>query len=59
MIEKIKAMTDEELVEREKELQNIEGGYPESSLIRQEYMRRIAEDASKKLCIDAGEEEKQ
>lgn len=55
MIEKIKAMTDEELMEREKELQNIEGSYPESCLIRQEYMRRIAEEASNKLCINKKE----
>lgn len=55
MIEKIKAMTDEELIRREKELQNIEDSYPESMLIRQEYMRRIAEEASKKLCINKKE----
>ena len=56
MIEKIKAMTDEELMEREKELQKIEDSYPESMLIYQEYMRRIAEKASKKLCINKKEE---
>lgn len=55
MIEKIKAMTDDELIEREKELQNIDGSYPEACLIRQEYMRRIAEEASKKLCINKKE----
>lgn len=49
MIEKIKAMTDEELIRREKELDGIEDSYPESRLIYQEYMRRIAEEASK-LC---------
>ncbi len=49
MIEKIKAMTEEELLERERELDGIETSYPESMLIRQEYMRRIAEEASKKL----------
>lgn len=55
MVEKIKAMTDEELMEREKELQTIEDSYPESMLIYQEYMRRIAEEASKKLCINKKE----
>lgn len=55
MIEKIKAMTDDELIEREKELQTIEDSYQESRLIRQEYMRRIAEEASKKLCINKKE----
>ena len=50
MIEKIKAMTDEELIRREKELRNIEDSYPESML-----MRRIAEEASKKLCINKKE----
>lgn len=56
MIEKIKAMTDEELMRREKELETIEGSYQESMLIYQEYMRRIAEEASKKLCINKKEE---
>lgn len=55
MIEKIKAMTDEELIRREKELDGIEDSYPESMLIYQEYMRRIAEEASKKLCINKKE----
>lgn len=55
MIEKIKAMTDEELIRREKELDGIEDSYPESMLIRQEYMRRIAKEASKKLCINKKE----
>lgn len=56
MIERIKAMTDEELMRREKELETIEGSYQESMLIYQEYMRRIAEEASKKLCINKKEE---
>lgn len=56
MIEKIKAMTDEELLEQERELDGVEDSYPESMLIYQEYMRRIAEEASKKLCINKKEE---
>ena len=56
MIEKIKVMTDEELLERERELDGVEDSYPESMLIYQEYMRRIAEEASKKLCINKKEE---
>ena len=55
MIEKINSMTDEELIRREKELDGIEDSHPESMLIRQEYMRRIAEEASKKLCINEKE----
>lgn len=58
MIEKIKAMTDEELLERERELDGVEDSYPESMLIYQEYMRRIAEEVSKKLCINKEEAEK-
>lgn len=56
MIEKIKAMTDEELLERERELDGVEDSYTESMLIYQEYMRRIAAEASKKLCINKKEE---